>query len=163
MSQPTGRTADPSRRSRAAGARRPWCLLAAMVLLGSLPAQAAPRSLDIEGAWIREAPPGASVLGAYMTVRNRGDRADRLLRVQSPAAGRIEIHEMAVREGVMRMRPLQALAIPPGQTTVLKPKSTHLMLLDVRRPLKAGMRVPMTFVFERAGAIRQEVPVKRSD
>lgn len=156
MRQPTGR-------ARTAGAWRPFSLLAAMVLLGAPPAQAAPRSVDIEGAWIREAPPGASVLGAYMRVRNRGDLADRLLRVQSPAAGRIEIHEMTVREGVMRMRPLQALILPPGKTTVLKPKSTHLMLLDLKRPLKAGMRVPMTFVFERAGTIRQEVPVKRSD
>lgn len=138
-------------------------LLFALTLFAPLPAHAAPGPIAIEGAWIREAPPGATVLGAYMTLRNPGHRPDRLLRVQTPVAGRVEIHEMAVQHGVMRMRPLKALVLPATQAVVLRPMGTHMMLMDPKRPLKAGMRVPVTFFFERAGSIRRELPVKRSD
>lgn len=138
--------------------RRHALILTAGLLVAS-PAHAAP---VIQDAWIREAPPGASVLGAYMTVLNRGDRPDRLVRVTTPAAGRVEIHEMAVVDGVMSMRPLAALPVPARGTVVLKPRSTHMMLMDLPRPLKAGAQVPMTFVFARAGAIRRVVPVKRA-
>lgn len=136
-------------------------VVVAALLLGAAPAQAA--SVTIEGAWIREAPPGATVLGGYMTLRNPGSRADRLLRVQTPAAGKVEIHEMAVQDGVMSMRPLSSLALPAGATVVLKPRGTHMMLMDLKRPLRAGARVPMTFVFERAGTVRRVVPVQRGD
>lgn len=142
--------------------RRPF-LLAAMLVLGVQPALAGEPPVVIENAWIREAPPGATVLGAYMTVRNQGAREDRLLRVETPAAGRVEIHEMAGQNGVMRMRPMAYLKLPAGQTAVLQPKGTHMMLMDLKRPLKAGMRVPMTFHFDRAGRIRRDVPVKRAD
>lgn len=137
--------------------------VAAAMLLGALPVHAAPSPIAIEGAWIREAPPGATVLGAYMTLRNRGAHADRLLRVQTPAAGRVEIHEMAIQDGVMSMRPLPSLAIPAGRAVVLKPRSTHMMLLNLRRSVQAGMAVPMTFVFERAGTIQHVLPVRRAD
>lgn len=139
--------------------RHLFLFLAALVL--AVPAHAAP--LSIEGAWIREAPPGATVLGAYMTLRNPGPIADRLLRVETPVAGRVEIHEMTIRQGVMSMRPLSALALPAGGTVVLKPRSTHMMLMDLKHPLKAGARVPLTFVFERAGTLRRVVPVQRRD
>ncbi|HEY9855093.1 MAG TPA: copper chaperone PCu(A)C [Stenomitos sp.] len=138
-------------------------LIAAMLILVSPPAQAAGPAIEIEHAWIREAPPGATVLAAYMTLRNPGHRPDRLIRVQTPVAGRVEVHETLVVNGVMRMRPVGQLLLPDGQTVVLKPKGTHMMLMDLKRPVKAGMRIPVTFTFERAGTIRRDLPVTRAD
>lgn len=138
-------------------------LLVALSLLAALPAHAAPAAIAVEDGWIREAPPGATVLGAYMTLRNRTRHDDRLLGVATPAAGRVEVHRMEVRAGVMRMRPAPALIVPARGATVLKPMGTHMMLMQLKRPLKAGMRVPVTLRFERAGTIECELPVKRSD
>ena len=100
--------------------------------------------LVITQAWSRATPTGAKVAGAYLTVENKGSVADRLVSGSGDVAGRVEIHEMAMDGGVMKMRPLDnGLVIEPGKTVKLAPGGYHMMLMDLKRPLKVGERVPI--------------------
>jgi len=110
--------------------------------------------LVISQAWSRATPSGAKVAGGYLTVENKGAGADRLIGGSGDVAGRVEIHEMAVDNGVMKMRPLdKGLDIEPGKTVKLAPGGYHLMLLDLRTQLKQGDKVPVTLQFEKAGKV----------
>jgi copper(I)-binding protein len=73
----------------------------------------------------------------------------------SPAAGKIEVHEMAMNNGVMTMRPVKGgLSIPPGQSVTLAPGGYHIMMMELKGPLKKGDKVPVTLAFEKAGEIK---------
>src|SRR5689334_18789590 len=99
--------------------------------------------LLITQAWSRQTPSGAKVAGGYLTVENKGTTADRLISGSGDVAGRIEIHEMAMDGGVMTMRPIEkGLVIDPGKTVKLAPGGNHLMLMDLKTPLKQGDKVP---------------------
>ncbi|MBN8717239.1 copper chaperone PCu(A)C [Thermomonas sp.] len=128
---------------------------ALLALLLSLPALAAdPASVQVQSPWLRATPPGAQVAGGFATLVNPGAQADRLLRVESPEAARVELHETFADGGVMRMRALpDGLAVPAHGQVELKPGSYHLMFIQPRQPLTPGMQVPATLVFERAGAV----------
>jgi len=110
-------------------------------------------SITLSHAWVRQPPPGATVAGAYLSLTNPGPRADRLLGVDSPAAERVEIHDMQVVSGMMQMRKLeQGLALPAGETTTLAPGGLHLMLIAPTAELGVGDTVTMTLTFEHAPA-----------
>ena len=117
--------------------------------------------LVITQAWSRQTPSGAKVAGAYLTIENKGSTADRLVGGSGDVAGRFEIHEMAMEDGVMKMRPLdKGLVIDPGKTVKLAPGGNHLMLLDLKSPLKQGDRVPVTLQFEKAGKVNVSLDVQ---
>jgi periplasmic copper chaperone A len=110
--------------------------------------------LVISQAWSRQTPSGAKVAGGYLTIENKGATADRLVSGSGDVAGRVEVHEMAMDRGVMTMRPLdKGLAIDPGKTVKLAPGGHHLMLMDLKSPLKQGDKVPLTLQFEKAGKV----------
>ena len=111
-------------------------------------------SLHIEHPWSRATPKGAKVGAGYLVVENRGSTADRFISVSADFAGRTELHEMAVTDGVMRMRPLASgVEIAPGMTAKFEPGGLHVMFLDLKRPLEKGERVKATLHFEKAGAV----------
>ena len=117
--------------------------------------------LKIGHPWSRATPPSARVGAGYLTIANRGGAPDRLLSAVSSAAGRVEIHEMKMDAGVMRMRELaQGLALPAGETVALRPGGYHLMLMELRAPLREGSHVPVTLVFERAGRIEVDLKIE---
>ena len=117
--------------------------------------------LQIREPWARATPKGAEVAAGYMTIVNAGTQADRLIGGSTVVAGRFEIHEMAIKEGVMQMRPVASgLEIRPGMTVELKPGGLHAMWLDLRRPLAAGERVRGSLVFERAGKVEIEYQIQ---
>ena len=117
--------------------------------------------LVITQAWSRQTPSGAKVAGAYLTIENKGSAADRLVGGSGDVAGRFEIHEMAMEDGVMKMRPLdKGLVIDPGKTVKLAPGGNHLMLLDLKSPLKQGDKVPVTLQFEKAGKVNVSLDVQ---
>jgi len=117
--------------------------------------------LEIEHPWARATPAGAQVGGGFMTIVNHGTTADRLVSFSTDVAARGEIHEMAVKDGVMTMRPLaEGLEVPAGGEVVLKPGSFHLMLMGLKAPLKEGTRVPGTLTFEKAGTVQVEFAVE---
>ena len=118
------------------------------------------KALKIDHPFARATPPGARTGGVFVTVENTGNESDRLMSVSSPVAGVAELHEMSVDAGVMRMRGVAALEVKPGETLQLKPGGYHVMLGDLRRPLKVGDKFPMTLKFQNAGAVEVSVWVE---
>jgi periplasmic copper chaperone A len=118
------------------------------------------KSLKIDHPFARATPPGAKTGGVFVTVENTGSQSDRLMSVSSPVAGVAELHEMSVDAGVMRMRGVAALEVKPGETLQLKPGGYHVMLSELRQPLKVGDRFPMTLKFQNAGAVEVSVWVE---
>ncbi len=108
--------------------------------------------LVITQAWSRATPGGAKIGGAYLTIENKGSAPDRLIGGSADIAGKVEVHEMAIENGVMKMRALdKGLTIEPGKTVKLAPGGYHLMMFDLKSPLKQGDKVPVTLEFEKAG------------
>ena len=117
--------------------------------------------LVISQAWSRQTPTGAKVAGAYLTVENKGSAADKLIGGSGDVAGRVEIHEMAMDGGVMKMRPLDdGLVIEPGKTVKLAPGGYHMMLMDLKTQFKQGDKVPVTLQFEKAGKVNVSLDVQ---
>ena len=130
----------------------PWAAFAHEFKLGDL---------EIDHPWSRATPPGAKVAGGYFTVANHGGTPDRLISVTSNIAAKAEVHEMAVKDGVMTMRPVEGgLEIPAGGKVELKPGGYHLMLMGLKRPAKQGEAFPATLTFEKAGSITVEFQVE---
>jgi copper(I)-binding protein len=117
--------------------------------------------LVISQAWSRATPGGAKIAGGYLTIENKGTASDRLISGAGDVAGKVEIHEMAMNNGVMTMRPLdKGLPIEPGKTVKLAPGGYHLMLMDLKNPLKQGDKVPLTLKFEKAGDVKLALDVQ---
>ncbi|NEW87175.1 copper chaperone PCu(A)C [Rhodopseudomonas sp. WA056] len=117
--------------------------------------------LVISKSWSRATPGGAKVAGGFLTIENKGSSADRLVAGSADIAGKVEIHEMSMDNGVMKMRPLDnGLAIEPGKTVTLMPGSYHIMLMDLKGPLKQGDKVPVTLEFEKAGKVQLTLDVE---
>jgi copper(I)-binding protein len=111
-------------------------------------------SLKISAAWARATPKGASVGGGYMTIANTGTTPDRLIGGASDVSSRVEIHDMSMDNGVMKMRPVaNGLEIKPGQTVEFRPGGYHVMFLGLKKGLEQGQQVKATLAFEKAGKV----------
>ncbi len=118
-------------------------------------------SLSIGHPWTRPTPAGAPNGGGYMTITNKGSADDRLVGGRTPAATRVEIHEMSMDGGVMRMRKLAGgLALPAGETVTLAPGGYHVMFIGLKAPFRAGDSVPVTLDFQKAGSVTVEFRVQ---
>ena len=117
--------------------------------------------LKIGHPWSRAAPAGASVAGGYLTVTNHGAAPDRLVSVSSGISAKAELHEMAVKDGVMTMRPVEGgVEIPAGGKIELKPGSYHLMFIGLKQLPKEGEEFSATLTFEKAGSVEVEFAVE---
>jgi len=138
-----------------------FAVLAAMLVSGAaLAHDYQVKSLRVSNPFARATPPGAKVAGAFMTIRNVGPDADRLISASSPAAGLVEIHEMAMDGGMMKMRALKGIDLKPGATVELQPGGYHVMLEDLKQPLKQGEQIPVKLTFEKAGVVEVMVHVE---
>jgi len=129
-----------------------FLFIAAAVLLAA-PAWADSSRIKVDQVWAR-ATPGAAKTGAvYLTITNNGTTPDTLQgQASSPVAEHAQLHEDKTTNGVMEMRPLNALTIDPGKSVTLDPNSGyHLMLIGLKGPLKEGETVPLTLTFDHAG------------
>jgi copper(I)-binding protein len=123
--------------------------------------EAAASIIAVTEPWSRETAEGQNAGGAFMTIANTGTAADRLTGGRTPVAGRVEIHTMSMDGGVMRMRQLEeGLEVPAGGEVTLKPGSFHVMLMDLKQPLKAGDKVPLALTFAGAGTIETQLDVR---
>lgn len=119
-------------------------------------AWARPRAVETGGGGVL---PGANS-AVYLEIRNRGSGPDRLLGGETPAAAGVEVHESFLEGDVARMRRLDGLELPGGEVVALRPGGTHIMLLDLRRCLRAGDTLPLTLVFQRSPPVPLRVPVR---
>jgi hypothetical protein len=123
--------------------------------------ETATSSIAVTDPWSRATAEGQNAGGAFMTIANTGTAADRLTGGSTPVAGRVEIHTMTMEGDVMRMRQLEdGLEIPAGGEVTLKPGSFHVMLMDLKQPLKAGDKVPLTLIFAGAGTLETRLEVR---
>lgn len=113
----------------------------------------------IGNAWSRPTAAGMPMGVAYFTLTNHGQTADALIAASTPLAARVEIHESTIVDGMARMRPLSEIVISPGQRVAVAPSGIHLMLVDLKAPLAAGTRVPLTLEFRAAGRVTIELAV----
>ncbi|HYG88710.1 MAG TPA: copper chaperone PCu(A)C [Azospirillum sp.] len=135
--------------------------LAALSAL-TLSAPAFAGDIAIVAPWARASAPNAPNGACYMEITNRGAEADRLVSAASPAAAKAELHTHLMDNGVMKMRPVDAFEVPPGEPAVLRPGGNHIMLMGLKEPLKPGATFPVTLTFAKAGAVTVEVPVQEA-
>ena len=102
--------------------------------------------VSVSDAWVRGTVAGQTATGAFMELKASENAA--LLSVSSPVAGTVEVHEMSMDNGVMKMRAMPRLDLPAGKAVTLKPGSYHIMLMDLKQPLKKGDSVPLTLKVE---------------
>lgn len=102
----------------------------------------------VKSPWIREAPPTAKALAAYMVITNNGTQQVSLLEVTSPNFGSVEIHQTTMHQGMMHMTALKSLAINPGETVRLEPGGFHIMLLDPRNSVRPGDQFELRLHFD---------------
>ncbi len=115
--------------------------------------------LAIHKPWARASIGQAQAGAAYLTVMNKGSVPDRLIAAEGTVANRVELHTHMMEGGVMKMRPVKAIEVAPGEPAVLKPGGLHVMLMGLKAPLVKGESFPLTLVFEKAGRIEIEVPI----
>lgn len=128
------------------------------VALALLAANAGAQSVKVENAWIRGTVAQQKSTAAYM--RLTAQRDSRLVVVTSPIAGIAEIHEMALDNGIMKMRAVTGLELPAGKAVELKPGGYHLMLMDLKAAIAAEQRIALTLVFEARDGQREQVEIQ---
>lgn len=145
-------------RRAALGAGLLACLLAATSVRAD---EVKAGDLVISQAWARATPPGAKTGGGYLTIENKGSAPDKLIGASADVAGKIDVHQMTMTNGVMRMRPVEGgLTIDPGKTVKLAPGGYHLMMTGLKSPLKQGEKLPVTLQFEKAGKVAVTLDVE---
>ncbi len=120
--------------------------LVALLAVGG--ASAVHAQVTVDGAWARATVPNQSATGAFMRLTARKDVV--LTGASSPVAGIVEVHEMSMDKGIMRMRAADRVPLKAGQTIELKSGGLHIMMMDLKKQSKAGERVPLTLSFKAA-------------
>jgi copper(I)-binding protein len=112
--------------------------LCGLILFGVIANAFAAGHLIVENAWIRAAPPGATMLAGYATLKNAGDASVVVSGASSAEFGDISLHESVNENGVERMLPLGEVAVAPGTSVVFAPGGKHFMLMDPKRTPNTG-------------------------
>lgn len=128
--------------------------LAALVLAVS----AAQAQTTVKEPWVRGTVAQQKATGAFMHLTSA--QGGKLVSASSPSAGVVEIHEMAMEGSTMKMRAVPALDLPAGKSVELKPGGYHVMLMDLKAPLKEGDSVPITLVVEGKDGKKESIEVK---
>ena len=130
-------------------------LLIASALFAAFAAQA---QVKVDDAWVRATVAPQKATGAFMQLTSA--KPAKVVAASSPAAAVVEIHEMKMDDGVMKMRAVDALPLPAGQAVALKPGSYHVMLMGLKNPIKAGETVPLTLTVEGEHKQRTAIEIK---
>lgn len=138
-----------------------FLLLTILIIACSANAGDSHHGMEIKHGWARATPPGASTSAMYMTINNHADMAIKLIGVKSAISDRIEIHNTTQKDGMMQMRKTDGIEIAKNSVAELKPHGTHVMLFDLKNPLKAGTSFSVELIFDNGKTMSVEVPVKK--
>ena len=127
-----------------------------VLMMAACGAQA--QSVEVKDAWVRGTVPAQKVTGAFMEITSKN--AVRLVGASSPIAGTVEIHNMTMTGGVMKMFPVDGIDVPAGKTIKLAPGGYHVMLFGLKRQMKPGERVPLDLLVETADKKRETVSLQ---
>ncbi len=130
--------------------------IGALALLTVCGAQA--QSVEVKDAWVRGTVPAQKTTGAFMAIT--GNSSVRLIGVSSPLAGAVEIHNMTLQNGVMKMFRVEGIDVPAGKTIMLAAGGYHVMMMDLKQQMKPGERVPLDLLIESADKKRETVSLQ---
>lgn len=134
------------------------CPLAFLAIAATMVAFNATAEVTVTDAWVRGTVAAQTSTGAFMKIKSTEDA--KIVSASSPAAKIVEIHEMAMANGVMEMKAMSALPLPAGKAVELKSGGYHVMMMELAKPLKAGDKVPITFTVEGKDGKKTMVEVK---
>ncbi len=117
--------------------------------------------VQVEDAWVREAPPGARMLAAYLTLKNPGDEDRVLVEVHSLAFKHVMLHKSEVVDGVARMIHMDEILIPAGGSVALQPGGLHLMMPAPEPGLRVGDKVEFVLIFADDSRVEVEAEVRK--
>ena len=144
---------------RGAHGREAALVLAFAAALATLPVFAG--GLTVSNAWSRSTPPGVTVGVVYFTLKNDTGKSDRLLKLSTPVASKVQVHHTEIQGGIARMRAVAVLHVDAGQTLEFAPNGMHLMLMGLKKPLVEGQRFDLELLFEVGGPNKVEVVVRK--
>ena len=133
----------------------------AVFLLFLVAGTASASDVEIEGAWVREAPPGMPMLAGYMVVENRTGKDLVMTGAASSAFGSIEMHQTIIKDGMASMVQQESIKIPAHDKIRFEPKGYHLMLMQPKKELHQGDRVKITLQFSNHKSVVESFPVRR--
>ena len=136
-------------------------LLAAGLMLSLGALAGAADSVTVQDPYVRLAPPNAPATGAFMVIRNGGDKDVKVVKASNPASKVTELHTHLNEGGVMKMRPVPAIEVKAKGEAVLKPGGLHVMLIDLKAPMKEGDVVPITLGFDDGSSKQVDAKVVR--
>lgn len=122
-------------------------LLVGVILYGTAVAQSVADRVSVVDPYIRAVPPVVKTSAAFMQLRYEGPDEQFLVAASTPIAGAVELHTHEHDQGVMRMRRIPQIPLPPAKTVSLEPGGLHIMLFDLKNALEPGQEIPMTLVF----------------
>ena len=115
----------------------------------------------VKDPWVREVPPVSTMSAAFMEIYNEGDEDDYLIGVETDVARVAELHTTIMEGGMMRMRKLEKVKVPAKGKVSFKPMGKHIMLIDLKKVLRAGEKVKLTLIFKKSGRVEVQAPVRR--
>jgi copper(I)-binding protein len=118
--------------------------------------------LAVTNAWSRETPPGVTVGVAYFTLKNDTGKSDRLLKISTPVASKVQVHRTEILDGIARMREVAVLHIGAGETVEFAPSGMHLMLMGLKKQLVEGQSFELELLFEVAGPRKVPVAIRKN-
>lgn len=131
----------------------------AFLLTAMVSTSLAAQTVEIKDAWVRATVQGQKATGAFMTLTAKNGAS--LIGVSTPVAAVAEVHEMKMEGDVMKMRAVaQGLKLPAGQPVKLNPGGYHLMLMDLKLPLKANTTIPLTLIFKDSKGVESKTELK---
>lgn len=136
-------------------------LLAASLMFSAGVMAGAADQVSVQDPYVRLAPPNAPATGAFMVIKNNGDKDIKVLKADNPASKVTELHTHLNEGGVMKMRPVPSIDIKAKGEAVLKPGSLHVMLIDLKAPMKEGDVVPITLSFDDGSSKQVDAKVVR--
>ncbi|MBF1165744.1 copper chaperone PCu(A)C [Dechloromonas agitata] len=136
-------------------------LFAAGLLFSAGVLAGAADNVAVQDPYVRLAPPNAPATGAFMVIKNNGDKDIKVVKAANPVSKVTELHTHLNEGGVMKMRPVQAIDIKAKGEAVLKPGGLHVMLIDLKAPMKEGDVVPITLTFDDGSSKQVDAKVVR--
>jgi copper(I)-binding protein len=114
--------------------------------------------VSVSGAWARASAPGQTDGAVYLSLYSAA--GDTLTGADTPAADMAMLHSTTSKGGMSGMQDMDSLPLPPGKMVTLAPHGMHLMLMGLKKPLKAGQSVDVDLTFAKSGKMHLSVPVQ---
>lgn len=116
--------------------------------------------VDVVKPYVRATIPGTTVSSAYMELHNQSDKSVKLIAATSPVSDRVEIHEHSMANGMMKMRQVESLSVDANSKAILQPSGYHIMIFNLKEPLKVGDDIELTLIFDNDSKEVVKVPVQ---